>query len=209
LVTMAQVELLAGASDLIGAWGPELLSGAVGGLLVFGLTTYRDWRKARKLTKRERIGFLRLVDIEVYLNMGKLKMIRDSPDVGEQYRAYRELHTGHWEESRTQLIQLLPTDYSGVLAKYYGLLHEIGVHADDEGKKPSRSVARRRDVKVKVAIRDAKRETLLSVLAREALEYGKDIRQRAAVYIGETPDYFDLYEENQDAPRTQNKPPAA
>ena len=189
------------------AWGPELLSGLIGGLIVFGLTTWRDWRKTRKLIKRKRNGLLRLIDIEVYQNIDRLEMIKKNPDIGEQYRAYSELHTAHWDENRGRLAQLLSTDYIGVLVRYYGLLDRIGVNLGDEGKRTPRRVARNKNMKEKVAVRDASRKTLISVLAREALKYGEEVRRRAAGYIKETPDYFELYknQEQETEPSQEEK----
>ncbi len=122
-------------------------------------------------------------------------MIRDSPHIGEQYRAYTELHTSHWEQARVRLVQLLPIEHSGLLARYYGLLHGIGVNVGDEGRPLTRREGRNRNVQKHVANQTVKREQLLSVQARDALEYGEQVREKGKAYIGDTSDYFKLYQE--------------
>jgi hypothetical protein len=190
-----------------------VLSGGFVTLLVFLLKTRsdnqkeretreREHQKERETRERERIGLLRVIDIEVYLNKKKLTMLRESPDIGEQYRAFNEPHTAHWDDSRARLAQLLPADHFRVMSEYYGLLHEIAVNAGDEGKPLSQKEKKDRDTRESIAVRDAERKNLLVVLAREALQRDENIRQRAKLYIGDTPDYFGLYKNDEDKPLT-------
>lgn len=188
------------AYETLVAWGPTVLGwGGFGALLgaavTFVATTVRDRRIRNELEARERAGLLRLIDTEVYVNTGKLRMIRDDPDIGEQYRAYSELHTSHWDESRGRLVQLLPKDHTSLLARYYAMLHGIGVNAGDEGRKLTRKEGRDNQVQKQIARRNAQRAKLLSVQARDALGYGEDVREKGREYIGDTPDYFELYGE--------------
>lgn len=188
-------------ADLVSAWGIELntlLAGLIGALSVFMLTTYRDWRREGRSIKRERNGLLRLTDMEIYQNVDKLEMMKDSPDIGQRYRAYSELHTSQWEESKSRLAQLLPTDHLGVLVRYYGLLDKIGAHVGDEGTPSPRYVTRKPKVKKARTVARAERENLLSVLSREGLEIGGKARELGSKYIGELEDYFDLYDDDQD-----------
>jgi hypothetical protein len=59
----------------------------------------------------------------------------------------------------------------------------------------------RRKLNVKQALANAetdtavKKNSLLSVYARDALKYGDKARQFSMTYIGEVPDYFLLYSE--------------
>ncbi len=145
----------------------------------------------------------RLIDMEIYQNKHKLLMIRDNPDLGQLYDSYSQLHTETWYESKSRLAQLLPPNHLEILVKYYGLIQRLGVSLHDEPFKLSKGVTRRdkRNPKVKQAIANAqtntsaRKDTLLSVYARDALEYGDEARQAGVRYIGEAPDYFNLYEE--------------
>lgn len=173
----------------------SLFSGVVGAVLVFVLTTVRDKRRMRELTNSERNALLRLIDIEVYQNIEKLDMIRTDPDIGQQYRAFSELHTEHWSETRIRLTQLLDSDDIQTIVRYYGLIHRIGVNLNDKGVKPPRKVARDTKVKKAEATREVEHENLLSVYAREALSYSEKIRYIGSKYIGAPIDYYDLYKE--------------
>lgn len=147
------------------------------------------------MTNNERYALLRLIDIEVYQNIGKLDMIRTDPDIGQQYKAYSELHTEHWSETRVRLTQLLDAQEIETIVRYYGLIHEIGVNVNDEGIKPPRKVARKPEVRKAAARKEAKHDNLLSVYARDALSYGNKVRYIGSKYIGNPIDYYDLYSE--------------
>lgn len=196
--------LLGWIANIRGTLGPlfgSLFSGLVGALIVFFLTTWQDRRKADKISNLERNALLRLLDIEIYQNIDKLEMIQKNPDIGQQYRAYFELHTSHWGESRTRLAQLLTTNHIGLLVRYYGLLHRIGVHVNDEPPKLPKRKASKSDIKEKRIKVQIKREDLLSVLARDALEAGNEARHKGTAHIGKLLDYFGFYNEDRDSNR--------
>jgi hypothetical protein len=179
----------------------SLCSGVVGALLVFYLGTRRDKRDAREREDAERRTLWRLVDMEIYQNRHKLLMIRDSPDLGQLYDSYSQLHTENWSESKARLAQLLSPERIEVLVKYYGLIQRLGISLHDESFVPDRALTRkdRRKPNVKQALANAetdtgvKKNSLLSVYARDALKYGDEARQFSMTYIGDVPDYFLLY----------------
>jgi hypothetical protein len=181
----------------------SLFSGVVGALIVFYLGTHRDKQNAQEREDAERKALWRLVDMEIYQNRHKLLMIRDSPNLGQLYGSYSQLHTENWSESKARLAQLLPPERIEVLVKYYGLIQRLGISLHDESFKPDRPLTRRdkRNPKVRQALAKAEtntsanKDTLLSVYARDALQYGDEARQFSKVYIGEVPDYFLLYGE--------------
>jgi hypothetical protein len=183
-----------------------LLSWVGGGgiaLLLYWLTNRRDKQNAREREDEERRSLWRLVDMEIYQNIDKLQMIKESPDLGQLYDSYSLLHVETWFESKARLAQLLPPERIEVLVKYYGLIQRLGVSIHDEPFKLDVPLSRkeRRKPKVRQALAkaetdtSAKKNTLLSVYARDALKYGDEIRQFGTEYIGEVPDYFRLYEE--------------
>lgn len=184
----------------------DLLLSLVGGggiaLLLFWLTNRRDKQNQSKRENNERTGLWRLVDMEIYQNRFKLLMIRDSPDVGQLYDSYAELHTQSWNERKTRPAQLLPPAHIEALVRYYGIIQTLGVSLHDEPFKPPSYVSNRdkRNKTFRRAIEKAtadvipKKDTLLSVYARDAVTYGDDARQFGAEYIGGSPDYFLLYE---------------
>lgn len=179
----------------------SLFSGVVGALLVFYLGTRKDRQNAAEQKDEERKALWRLVDMEIYQNKYKLEAIRDSPDLGQLYDSYSQLHTETWRESKARLAQLLPPERIEVLVKYYGLIQRLGASLHDEAFKPDTPLSRkdRRNPKVQQAISNAraetteKKDTLLSVYARDALNYGDEARQFGTEYMGEVPDYFRLY----------------
>lgn len=185
---------VANAMEWSGVDFNSLVNGGLAALLVYWLTTRRDRRKAQEATEAERNGLLELLDLELYQNVDKLQMIRDNPDVGEQYRLYAELHTQIWDESKVRLVQMLPTEHRATLFRYYGLLQRLGVTIGDKGTPKSRRVERKPLVRQRKAVANARRENLLSVYAREALEYGDKAREMGGEYIGSLPDYYALYE---------------
>ena len=183
-----------------------LSSGVLGALLVFLLTTHRDKQSAVEQKNEERKALWRLVDMEIYQNKYKLEIIRDSPNLGQLYDSYSQLHIETWRESKARLAQLLPPERIEVLVKYYGLIQRLGVSLHDESFRPDAPLSRkdRRNPKVQQAISDAKakttekKDTLLSVYARDALNYGDEARQFGVEYMGGVPDYFRLYGEDAD-----------
>jgi len=140
--------------------------------------------------------------MEIYQNRFKLLMIRDSPDVGQLYDSYAELHNQSWNESKTRLAQLLPPEHIEALVRYYGIIQTLGVSLHDEAFKPPSHLSNRdlRNKTVQRAIKKAttdvlpKKDNLLSIYARDAVVYGDNARQLGAEYIGKVPDYFLLYE---------------
>ena len=183
----------------------SLLGGGGIALLLFWLTNRRDKQNAREREDEERKGLWRLVDMEIYQNKYKLEMIGDSPNLGQLYDSYSQLHIETWRESKARLAQLLPPEHIEVLVKYYGLIERLGVSLHDESFKPDAPLSRkdRRSPKVRQALSNAKAETtekkdtLLSVYARNALNYGDEARQFGIEYMGEVPDYFRLYGEEE------------
>jgi hypothetical protein len=188
----------------------ELLISLFGGggvaIVLFWLTNRRDRRKAEERENDERKGLWRLVDMEIYQNRSSLLMIRDSPDVGQLYESYSRLHTQVWDERKVRLAQLLSPEHTDVLGRYYMLLQRLGVTLQDDPFKPSTRLTRkdRRSSKVKQAVEkvekaqadsSVKRDRLLSVYARDAVELGDEARQTGEGYMGEAPDYFELYKE--------------
>jgi hypothetical protein len=111
------------------------------------------------------------------------------------------LHTENWSESKARLAQLLSPERIEVLVKYYGLIQRLGISLHDESFVPDRALTRkdRRKPNVKQALANAetdtavKKNSLLSVYARDALKYGDEARQFSMTYIGDVPDYFLLY----------------
>jgi hypothetical protein len=181
----------------------SLFSGVVGALLVFWLGTHREMQNARERRDEERKALWRLVDMEIYQNRYKLEIIRESPNLGQLYDSYSQLHIETWQESKARLAQLLSPERIEVLVKYYGLIQRLGVSLHDEPFKPDRPLTRRdkRNPKFRQSLTDAetsasgKKNTLLAVYARDVLKYGDEARQFGGEYIGEVPDYFRLYEE--------------
>lgn len=198
-----QVSVLAVLGSVLGV----LSSGVLGALLVFLLTTHKDKQNEAERRDEERKALWRLVDMEIYQNKYKLEIIRDSPNLGQLYDSYSQLHIETWRESKVRLAQLLPPERIEVLVKYYGLIQRLGVSLHDESFKPDTPLSRkdRRNPKVRQAISNAKAETtekkdtLLSVYARDALNYGDEARQFGIEYMGEVPDYFRLYEEEEES----------
>lgn len=181
-----------------------LFSGVLGALLMFLLTTHRAKQNEAERRDEERKALWRLVDMEIYQNKYKLEIIRDSPDLGQLYDSYSQLHIETWRESKARLAQLLPPKRIEILVKYYGLIERLGVSLHDESFVPDKSLTtrkNRRNQKVQETITNAKAETsakkdtLLAVYAREAVKYGDEARQYGTEYMGEVPDYFRLYEE--------------
>ncbi len=189
----------------------DLLISLVGGggiaLLLFWLTHRRDKQNAREREDEERKGLWRLVDMEIYQNKYKLEMIEESPNLGQLYDSYSQLHIETWRESKARLAQLLPPKHIEILVKYYGLIERLGVSLHDESFVPDKSLTtrkHRRNQKVQEAITNAKTETstkkdtLLAVYARDALKYGDEARQYGTEYMGKVSDYFRLYEETEE-----------
>lgn len=136
----------------------SLFSGVVGALLVFWLGTRRDKQNAKDREDGERKALWRLVDMEIYQNRYKLEMIEDSPDLGQLYDSYSQLHIETWRESKARLAQLLPPERIEVLVKYYGLIQRLGVSLHDEAFIPDKSLntrKNRRNQKVQEAITNA------------------------------------------------------
>lgn len=189
-----------------------LFSGLAGALLVFFLTSVRSWAAERSQRKRELKGLLKLIDMEIYQNRYKLEIIKSNPDVGQSYSTYSQLHLETWDSSKARLAQLLDSEHLETLNRHYGLLQRLTVILPDNPFNPSRGLSRgaKRNSKVKRAIGQAtedatpKRETLLSVYARDALKYGDDARQYAKAHIGPPPDYFELYTEEQEGLLSSN-----
>ncbi len=187
-----------------------MVNGGLAALLVYWLTARRERRKAEEAKEIERHGLLELLDLEIYQNVHKLRMIRDNPDIGEQYRAYAELHTQIWDESKVRLVQMLSAEHRDALFRYYGLLQRLGVTLGDKGNRQPRRVERKPIVRQKKAVADANRENLLSVYARNALKHGDRAKQIGGEYIGPPPDYYELYkDEAEEVPQVEESTEAS
>jgi len=187
----------------------DLLLSLVGGggiaLLLFWLTNRRDKQYAREQRDEERKGLWRLVDMEIYQNRSNLLMMKESPDIGQLYESYSRLHTQVWDECNVRLAQLVRPEHTEVLGRYHLLLQRLGTTLQDDPYKSSTDLNRtqRRSSEGKTlantqANAASKRDNLLSVYARDAVELGDEARKLGERYIGKAPDYFELYNDELD-----------
>ena len=118
-----------------------LLAGSIGALLVFVLTTLKDWLWGWWLRKRECEGLLRLASIEIEVHRTDLGPHIERNLEGKQ-RDYvedpelvrtpgRVLRTSTWEQVRTRISQLLPAGKFSDLALYYASVEWINDLLDE------------------------------------------------------------------------------
>ena len=106
-----------------------LLVGAIGALVVFSLTTLRDWIMESRRQSNELEGLMRLVYVEIMLHksLGLEEHLSRDPDEyvidsGLVEAPGRPLRQDVWEQVRSRISQLLPADRFANLVEYHSTI---------------------------------------------------------------------------------------
>jgi hypothetical protein len=108
---------------LVGATLGAVVGGFVG---AWANSWYRN-REAKKAEDEERIGLLRLIDAEIFLNEIILTDFHANPD-DDSLTGMNALRTNYWDSANIRLAQLMPADFTKGLVHYYDyiLLAKVG-----------------------------------------------------------------------------------
>lgn len=180
------ISVLSLAASFLGAFLPF-----VGALIVFWLRVKREDKQVQEDSDKELKSLIRLVNIDVYLNINKLEVINENPEISEELRAFSELYKTNWVAARSRLTQLLSFEELSKFAAYYGSIYEIEANSGDEAVSPEE--VENSKVSEKRQIMRSSRLQLLSAHANSALKDGEEIRRISASYLGVSPSHFDLH----------------
>ena len=115
-----------------------LLAGLIGALVVFGLTTLRDWIVESRRRSKELEGLLRLVYVEIMMHRSlglEEHLSRDPDEYGNNPGLIeapgRPIRQDAWKQVRLRIGQLLPADRFANLVEYYSTVQWFNELLDD------------------------------------------------------------------------------